>query len=145
MFNISTIWLTSDHSDIHYTLHRPPCVIMLFIYSTYFFSFYVFYSIWCTSRSSHQKCSIEKVFLKISQNSQENTCVRASFLTKLQALGLELYCILQNTSGRLLLHFFSTIGRTRICWKCNICYSMMVTESNFISITDIKILSQSLT
>ena len=31
-----------------------------------------------------QKCSIEKVFLKISQNSQENTCARASSLIKLQ-------------------------------------------------------------
>ena len=27
----------------------------------------------------------EKVFLEISQNSQENTCARASFLIKLQA------------------------------------------------------------
>ena len=30
-------------------------------------------------------CSIRKVFLKISQNSQENTCDRVSFLIKLQA------------------------------------------------------------
>ena len=30
-------------------------------------------------------------FLEISQNSQENTCVRVSFLTKLQASGLQLY------------------------------------------------------
>ena len=34
-------------------------------------------------RSSHQSCSIKKVFLEISQNSQENTCARASFLIKL--------------------------------------------------------------
>ena len=33
-----------------------------------------------------QRCSIKKVFLKISQNSQENTCTRASFLINLQAL-----------------------------------------------------------
>ena len=26
-------------------------------------------------RSSHRKCSIKKLFLEISQNSQENTCV----------------------------------------------------------------------
>ena len=32
-----------------------------------------------------QRCSVKKVFLKISQNSQENTCARASFLIKLQA------------------------------------------------------------
>ena len=36
-------------------------------------------------RSSHRKCSVRKVFLEISQNLQENTCVRVSFLIKLQA------------------------------------------------------------
>ena len=36
-------------------------------------------------RSSHQRCSLRKVFLEISQNSQENTCVRVFFLIKLQA------------------------------------------------------------
>ena len=33
--------------------------------------------------SSHQRCSVKKGVLKISQNSQENTCVRGSFLIKL--------------------------------------------------------------
>ena len=33
----------------------------------------------------------KKVFLEISQNSQANTCARASFLIKLQASGLQLY------------------------------------------------------
>ena len=38
-----------------------------------------------------QKCSVKKVFLEISQNSQENICaVPVSFLIKLQALGLQL-------------------------------------------------------
>ena len=32
------------------------------------------------------RCSIKKVFLEISQNSQEHTCARVSFLIKLQAL-----------------------------------------------------------
>ena len=32
----------------------------------------------------------EKVFLEISQNPQENTCARVSFLIKLQASGLQL-------------------------------------------------------
>ena len=32
------------------------------------------------SGSSHHRCSIKKLFLKISQYSQENTCFRASFL-----------------------------------------------------------------
>ena len=31
-----------------------------------------------------QRCSAKKVFLEISQNSQENTCPRVSFLIKLQ-------------------------------------------------------------
>ena len=31
---------------------------------------------------------MKKVFLEISQNSQENTCARVSFLIKLQASGL---------------------------------------------------------
>ena len=32
-----------------------------------------------------RRCSAKKVFLEISQNSQENTCDRISFLIKLQA------------------------------------------------------------
>ena len=66
----------------------------------------------------------KKVFLEISQNSQENTCASVSFLIKLQISGLQLYWkkrlwhrwfsvnftkflrtpFLQNTSGQLLLH-----------------------------------------
>ena len=38
--------------------------------------------IFLTSRSRQQRCSVKKVFLEISQNSQENTCVRVSFLIK---------------------------------------------------------------
>ena len=34
-----------------------------------------------------QRCSVNKVFLEISQNSQENTCARVSFFIKLQASG----------------------------------------------------------
>ena len=33
-----------------------------------------------------RRSSVKKMFLKISQNSQENTCARASFLTKLQSI-----------------------------------------------------------
>ena len=42
-------------------------------------------------RSSHRRCSVKKVFLEISQNSQENTCARVTFLIKLQVSGLQLY------------------------------------------------------
>ena len=43
------------------------------------------------SRSNHRRCSVKKVFLKISQNSQENTCVGLAFLLKSQTWGLQLY------------------------------------------------------
>ena len=33
-----------------------------------------------------QRCSVKKVFLKISQNSQKNTCAKVSFLIKLRNL-----------------------------------------------------------
>ena len=46
-------------------------------------------------RSSHQRHSIKKMFLEISQNSQEITCARASFLK--EAWGLQLY--LKRDSG----------------------------------------------
>ena len=39
-------------------------------------------------RSSRPDVFCKKLFLEISQNSQENTCARVSFLTKLQASGL---------------------------------------------------------
>ena len=34
------------------------------------------------NRSSHRRCSVRKMFLEMSQNSQENTCARVSFLIK---------------------------------------------------------------
>ena len=43
-----------------------------------------------------QRCSIKKVFLKISQNSQENTCARVSFLIKSQTLGLRPATVLKK-------------------------------------------------
>ena len=39
-----------------------------------------------------RKCSVKKLFLKISQNSQENTCARvSSFLIKLQSSAYNFY------------------------------------------------------
>ena len=35
------------------------------------------------------RCSVQMMFLKISQNSQENTCVRVSFVIKLKAWSLK--------------------------------------------------------
>ena len=49
-----------------------------------------------------QRCSVKKVFLEISQNLQENTCARVSFLIKLQALRLQLYEKRDSGTGVLL-------------------------------------------
>ena len=50
-----------------------------------------FFAIKWSSEAVAQRCSVKKVLLEISQNSQENTCARVSFLIKLQASGLQLY------------------------------------------------------
>ena len=39
------------------------------------------------SEAVTRSCSVKKVFLKVSQNSQKNTCARVSFLIKLQTSG----------------------------------------------------------
>ena len=36
------------------------------------------------------RCSVKKVFLEISQNSNENVCARVSFLMKLHAVHLQI-------------------------------------------------------
>ena len=41
-------------------------------------------------RDIHRRCSVKMVLLEISQNSQENTCARISFLIKQQDLALGL-------------------------------------------------------
>ena len=43
-------------------------------------------SIWYKNRRVSRRCSIKKVFLEISQNSQENTCTRVSFFNKVAGL-----------------------------------------------------------
>ena len=47
----------------------------------------MFLSLWLIpyEEAATQRCLQEKVFLEISQNSQENTCARVSFLIKLKA------------------------------------------------------------
>ena len=63
------------------TLHSPhsvPCFcIPGFIHSLKTRVLLYFYN---ETRSSHRRCSIKKLFLKISQCSQVNTCVEVSFL-----------------------------------------------------------------
>ena len=50
-----------------------------------------------TVRSSHRRFSTKKMFLKNSQDSQENTCVGASLLIKLQASGDYKLFFISNT------------------------------------------------
>ena len=45
-----------------------------------------------------QRCSMKKVFLEISQNSQENTCARVSFLIKL------LRCLVKEVAIKIMDH-----------------------------------------
>ena len=85
-------------------------------------------------RSSHRSCSMKKVFLESSKNSQKNTCARVSFLIKQQTLACNFIkkrlwqrCFpvnfvkflrtpfLQNTSGRLLLEMFSVKQQAQAC------------------------------
>ena len=49
---------------------------------------------WPQSGAVVRRCSVKELFLEISQNSQQNTCARVSFLIKLQE-----HHLLQNTSG----------------------------------------------
>ena len=42
----------------------------------------------CLKQSNHRRCSVKKVFLEISENSQENTCARVSFFNKVAGLHL---------------------------------------------------------
>ena len=46
-----------------------------------------------TSKTVTKRCSVKKVVLEILQNSQKNTCVRASFSIKFQGSGLQLYLL----------------------------------------------------
>ena len=95
-----------------------PCSWLVSFYSL-IVTFYLLLVTYClllgSFRSSHQRCYIKKLLLETSQNSQENSCARASFLIKLQAWGIHIQMcfpvnfakflrtsFLQNTPVRLL-------------------------------------------
>ena len=59
-------------------------------------------SFYFTSEAVVRRCSVKKVFLEISQNSQENTCARVSFLVKLQASSLQFYFIKKETLAQVI-------------------------------------------
>ena len=87
---------------------------------------------WCEWKAATRGVLWKKMFLEISQNSQESTCARVSFLIKLQAWGFCKFCetskntFLQNTFKRLLLtcadvHLPNTVQKVQmknsILWK----------------------------
>ena len=53
----------------------------------------------------------KKAFLEISQNSQENTCARVSFLVKLQASSLQFYFIKKETLTQVISCEFCEISK----------------------------------
>ena len=76
---------------------------VLQFYFLFHFCFYVF-SIFTITAMGHrtndslfaseaviQRCSVKKMFIEISQNSQENTCTRVSFFHKVAGLSLQIY------------------------------------------------------
>ena len=74
-----------DYSDHFYFVYKLNLGKLLLTYYFHFIFWFVFYS-----EAVAQRCSVKKVFLDISQNSQENTSARVYFLIK-------------NTSGWLLI------------------------------------------
>ena len=80
------------------TLLKMPVAQFLGSLDLKIVSFCMFHSFNNLTEAVTWRCSLKKVFLKISLNSQERTSVAVSFLIKLQAAPT-----LQKTSGRLLL------------------------------------------
>ena len=71
-------------------------------------------------------CFVKKVFLEISQNSQENTCVRVSFLIKLQTQACNF--IKKET----LLQVFS-------CEFCEICKNNFFYRTHLVAASEIYV------
>ena len=88
---------------------------MMIIYSNYFVE--VHEVLHCV-RSSHRRLSVRKDVIRTPQNSQKNTCARASFLIKLQASGL---IIKKETLAQVLSCEFCDISKntffTGYLWK----------------------------
>ena len=81
-------------------------------------------------RSSHRRCSTIKVFLKITQNSQENFCARVPFLIKLQTCSF----IKKETQT----HAF-------FCEFCEIFKSTFFAEHFWMTVSVYKVIVQTLT
>ena len=62
-----------------------------------------------------QRCSVREVFLEISQNSQENTCARVSFLINLQVEACNV--IKKETLAQLFSCKFCEISKNTISYR----------------------------
>ena len=60
-------------------------------------------------------CSVKKVFFEISQNSQENSCAKVSFLIKLHALACNF--IKKETLAQVFSCEFSEISKNTFCYR----------------------------
>ena len=67
----------SDHFYFDYKLNLGKLFLTYFFHFIFWLAFY--------EEAVVQRCSAEIVFLDFSQNLQENTCARVSFLIKSQA------------------------------------------------------------
>ena len=70
-------------------------------------------SIIISYRSSHRRSSVKKVFLEISQHSQEKTCARVSFLIKLKTFSEHL----RTTASKFVIGFKSQYEKSQYYQK----------------------------
>ena len=70
------------------------CSFMLYVIKL--FANHIELNLFDTPEAVARRCSVKKVFLEISQNSQENTCAIVSFLIKLQVSGLRSVTLLKK-------------------------------------------------
>ena len=82
----------------------------------------------CIFRSSHRRCSVKKGVL--SQNSQENTCTKVSFLIKLQASEHLFYISPPDDYFWIFAIFVTLINRARKCKLFRLGYGIWNLEIN---------------
>ena len=87
-----------------------------------------------------QRCSVKKVFLEISQNSQENTCAKISFLIKLQALGLRPTTLLKKRACNFIKK--ETLAQVFSCKFCEIYKNTFLHRTPLVAASLIIIISQ---
>ena len=114
LFKLSTMLLSKPEQDFRLNLWK-----------------YLHLHISINFRRSHQMCSIKKVFLKISQNLQENTCSRISLLITCRPQVLfyrtppgDCFWNLCNHFRLMQLFFLDFRNTFRwVCIRCFICYT----------------------